>query len=673
MSLSLDELSNVEATVTSAAKKTQNVSDVPAAIYVISSEQIKRSGVRSIADALALAPGVEVNKISEYNWQVSLRGLNETLFNKLLVMVDGRSVFSPLMSGTFWHTIDMVMDDIDRIEILRGTAGTMWGGNATNGVINIISKDSRSTLGQHFEITAGNGDYRELSFRHGFSFGDNATARVFVKGVKADYYSDRDEPWRSYRAGYRSDHQFDDAELTFQFGGYHNVSNHYWEEYDYTQTPAVVYQTTLDDYSRGGYLSLDWSKFGPQTDYEMYVWADSNSKVEPSSKGAFSTINLDGLARHRFSDTHELTSGAGVRFIHRDVAGYDEFVLTQLQPWGRFSNNPENTDIIYNAFAQLESKLSDKVTATLGAKVEHFSINNSTELQPQARIMYQHSAKNQFWAGLGRAVVTPSSVESLTDNYGIGQVIAPVMPTQNDYQHYNALYFNIGNPNMKNESVVTLDIGHRFTPTKHINIDSTIFYSHYRNLRMLDGNWFCAYGRCADNTMLPNNLFVYRTQMSDELKANTYGFETAIRWQPTASYTLNTSYSFIQTHAYCESGSQNPECKSTAKGGYRLKYEHQPAHFVSIQSLWSINASWQFDIWLKHKSSVESDIVLIDGSKPLAAPEITTVDVRLAWQQKPSWPRVEFIVDAFGKQPYSELPKKARVAETVYIRSSWDF
>ncbi|WP_236688928.1 TonB-dependent receptor plug domain-containing protein [Photobacterium angustum] len=128
MSMDLDDLTTQSVTVTTAAKKEQSLSDVPAAIYVITNEQIKRSGVRSIAEALALAPGVQVTKISEFNWQVSLRGLNELLFNKLLVMVDGRSVFSPLMSGTFWHTIDAILDDIDRIEILRGSAGTMWGG-----------------------------------------------------------------------------------------------------------------------------------------------------------------------------------------------------------------------------------------------------------------------------------------------------------------------------------------------------------------------------------------------------------------------------------------------------------------------------------------------------------------------------------------------------------------
>ncbi|WP_261857168.1 TonB-dependent receptor plug domain-containing protein [Photobacterium sanguinicancri] len=673
ISLSLDELSNIETTVTSAAKKSQNISEVPAAIYVISSEQIIRSGARSVADALALAPGVTVNKISEYNWQVSIRGLNEVLFNKALVMVDGRSVFSPLMSGTFWHTVDMVMSDIDRIEILRGTAGTMWGGNATNGVINIITKSSKETLGQHLEIAAGEHNYQEVSYRHGFTLNENTTARIFVKGVKSDYYYDNDDPWRSYRGGFRSDYQQGSNAVTLQFGGYHNVSEHDWENYNLATTPPQLIPTQLVDYSRGGYISVDWFQNNDKTDYEMHIWADSNSKVEPSSKGQFSTLNFDGLTRTRLTDSHELTTGGGVRLIHRNVAPYTDDYYAKLEPIGRYSNDPINTDAIYNLFTQLESQLSDNITTTLGVKVEHFTLNNTTEIQPQARITYQYSPLQQFWAGIGRAVVTPASVESLTDGYRLGKVIAADHEGSGYYRYYDGLFFTMGNPDMKNESVVTLDAGHRISLTPELNIDSTVFFSNYQNLRMLETGsepWICAYGQCNDGTKLPNNLFIHETEFGDRLNANSYGFETAIRWHPHQDYILNTSYSFINTEAYC---SGNMSCADDAMSGAKATYNHQPAHYLSVQSLWSINANWQFDVWFKHKSSVDSDITYGDGSKPYSAPEVTTVDVRLAWQKKPSWPKVEFIIDALNKAPYSDMPNKARIGETAYLRSSWDF
>ncbi|WP_239995967.1 TonB-dependent receptor [Photobacterium phosphoreum] len=238
MSMDLDDLTTQSVTVTTAAKKEQPLSDVPAAVYVITNEQIKRSGVRSIAEALALAPGVQVTKISEYNWQVSLRGLNETLFNKLLVMVDGRSVFSPLMSGTFWHTIDTILEDIDRIEILRGSAGTMWGGNATNGVINIITKNSNETLGQFFEVGVGEYNYKEASYRNGFQINDLTTARLSVKAVQSDYYSFNDDEWNNYNIDFRTDYIEDDRFLTWQVGGYHTKSHHSdWYRYYVLEQP----------------------------------------------------------------------------------------------------------------------------------------------------------------------------------------------------------------------------------------------------------------------------------------------------------------------------------------------------------------------------------------------------------------------------------------------------
>ncbi|WP_305842498.1 TonB-dependent receptor plug domain-containing protein [Photobacterium leiognathi] len=154
------------------------------------------------------------------------RGLNGALFNKLLVMVDGRSVFSPLMSGTFWHTIDTILDDIDRIEILRGSAGTRKGGNATNGVINIITKNSNEMLGQFFEIAHGQHNYKEADYRYGFQPNDFTTARLSVKGVQSDYYSFNDDEWNNYNVAFRTDYIEDDQFLTFQLGGYHTKSEH---------------------------------------------------------------------------------------------------------------------------------------------------------------------------------------------------------------------------------------------------------------------------------------------------------------------------------------------------------------------------------------------------------------------------------------------------------------
>ncbi|MGF1685486.1 TonB-dependent receptor plug domain-containing protein [Photobacterium japonica] len=664
MSMSLEELSNVDISMTSAAKKEQSISDIPAAAYVITNEMIRRSGVRSVAEALALAPGVQVTRIAEYNWQVSLRGVNEVLFNKLLVMVDGRSVYSPLMSGSFWHTIDTMLEDIERIEIIRGTAGTMWGGNAANGVVNIITKNSQETQGHFVEVAHGERSYQELNYRYGTTINDKLTARAYVKGLTGDYYSMNDDLWRNLRGGIRADYEDEHRQFTFQVGGYHTKSDHYWYYADFYNDPADVFTyTTIDIYARGAYASFDWYEQTQRTDYELHVWADTNSTNEPSTQGEFYTFDVDALAHIKLNDRHELTTGGGVRAIHRRFVDHPDELYSHVEPWGRFSNDPTGTDMIINGYAQLESQLTDKLTSTLGAKVEYFSLNDTVEFQPQARLLYKHSPEQQFWAGAGRAVVTPSFVATKTDSYFLGTVEI-TDGKGNVVATAPGVIITEANEDLKNESVVTLDVGHRFSPTPTLNIDSTLFYSQYNNTLMEgESAWDCTFGQCLDGSTLPNGLFTLIESYGDGLDVDNYGFETAIRWTPFESLTLNTSYSYTQTEATC---SNHYTCEIDAPAGMKTKYNSQPAHLVSVQSLWNFAPGWQLDLWYKHKSAVDTDSPYYKESS------VSTMDLRLAWQHQPTWPRLELVVDGFGEASYSELQGKAPVEETVYFKASWN-
>ncbi|WP_258179791.1 TonB-dependent receptor plug domain-containing protein, partial [Photobacterium angustum] len=673
MSMDLDDLTTQSVTVTTAAKKEQSLSDVPAAIYVITNEQIKRSGVRSIAEALALAPGVQVTKISEFNWQVSLRGLNELLFNKLLVMVDGRSVFSPLMSGTFWHTIDAILDDIDRIEILRGSAGTMWGGNATNGVINIITKNSNETLGQFLEVAAGEYNYKEVSYRNGFQINEVTTARLSIKGVQSDYYTFNDDEWNSYNISFRTDYVEDDRFLTFQIGGYHTKSERSdWYRYDILETPfnpndpmsvIVGYKAGLDDFSRGFYSNLNLGKTVDDTHYEATLWIDSNSRTEPSANGEYDTLNTDVLAIKQINPNNELTLGLGARYTKIKVPEKKADFYLGMDPYHRTSSRQTEREQIYNVFSQLETQLTDKFTSSLGVKVEHFTRNNTTEIQPQARLLYRVSEKHQLWTGIGRAVVTPSAVDSSTDTYMVNWHNI-TCKTDNSKCAPPAIILTSGDINMNNESVVTWDTGYRGEINNSFSIDSTIFFSKYKKLRMLSNKYqLCKYGECIDGSILPGQLDIYEYKLSDALEAQSYGAELAIYWQPTQKLNFNLSYSYIDTQAKC-----SPEymsCNTYDNGGYKGLYNHQPKHYVSLQTMWTLNSQWQIDGWLKHKSSVSSPIAFYK------APAITTMDVRVAWQYNQDWPLVEFVVDGLGSSTYEDLPNKAPLEEVAFLRFSW--
>ncbi len=686
MSMDLDELTSQNVTVTTAAKKEQPLNDVPAAIYVITNEQIRRSGVRSIAEALALAPGVQVTKLSEFNWQVSLRGLNETLFNKLLVMVDGRSVFSPLMSGTFWHTIDTILDDIDRIEILRGSAGTMWGGNATNGVINIITKNSNETLGQFFEIAHGQYNYKEADYRYGFQLNDFTTARLSVKGVQSDYYSFNDDEWNNYNIDLRTDYVEDNVFLTWQMGGYHTKSEHFnWYRYDILEQPrypqypmssVIGYLTGLKDYSRGFYSNLHLGKTVNDIQYEALFWVDSNSRTEPTANGEYDTLNADVLSINQLNDQNELTFGAGIRYTKIKVPTREDDFYSNMAPYQRTSDQGTQREQIYNVFSQLETQLTDKLTSSIGVKVEHFTRNDTTELQPQLRLHYKVTDDHQLWTGIGRAVVTPSAVDSSTDLYMLSSFKTPILGCNNSDPKciYPKLVLTSGNSDMDNESVVTWDAGYRGVLTEEFALDVTVFFSKYKKLRMLDnGQRLCHYGECIDGTTQPGQLTVDEYNLSDALDAQTYGAELALFWQPTENLNFNASYSYIDTQAECSS--EYFSCTTSDFGGYKGIYNYQPKHYASVQMLWTINPQWQIDWWLKHKGSITSNLegrkYLPLNSVDFKAPAITTMDLRVAWQQKHSWPLVEFVVDGLGSSTYEDMPNKAPLEETVFMRLSW--
>ncbi|WP_428476141.1 TonB-dependent receptor plug domain-containing protein [Photobacterium japonica] len=665
MSMSLEDLANVDISMTSAAKKEQAISDIPAAAYVITNEMIRRSGVRSVAEALGLAPGVQVTRLSEYNWQVSLRGLNTILFNQLLVMIDGRSVYSPLMSGTFWHTIDTVFEDIERIEVIRGTSGTMWGGNAANGVVNIITKNSGDTQGHYVEVANGERNYQELNYRYGTTLSDKITARAFVKGITGDYYSINDDLWRNVRGGIRADYDDNARQITVQAGGFETKSDHDWFYGSFDNVnfgdKVMFNASVVDVYSRGLYASLDWFETVNETDYELHLWTDYNFTDEASAQGEFYSFDVDTLARTALNEKHELTSGAGLRVIHRRTEPYPDNFYSKMEAWGRYSNDPVGTDINVNGYIQLESQLSDKLTSTLGAKIEYFSLNDTVELQPQARLLYKYNAEQQFWVGAGRAVVTPSFVDTKTDMYQLSYN----HPNEQGEYEITGVFISKAKEDLDNESVITIDAGHRFTPMPSLNIDSTVFYSQYDNTRMEDPNQLlCHDGNCIDGSNVEHKLPIYLDSYNDDLDVETFGFETAIRWTPFEALTINTNYTFMETNARC---SGYAACENDTTPGYNMKYNNQPKHFVSMQSLWDFAPGWQLDLWYKYRSGVSVDSMYYD------TPSISTVDLRLAWQQQPNWPRVELVVDGFGEAAYADQPGAyPSLEETIYFKASWN-
>ncbi|MGR5080379.1 TonB-dependent receptor plug domain-containing protein [Photobacterium swingsii] len=658
MDMSLEDLSRASVTLTSVAKKEQSLNKVPAAVHVITAEQIRRSGARTIPEALSLVPGMHVARLSENNWAVSARGANEMLFNKLLVSIDGRSIFNPMTSGVIWENAQIMMADIDRIEVLLGPAGTMWGGNAANGVVNIISKNADETLGLYTETTVGGANHQDVKLRLGSAINDKTDARISVSGMRSDYAVGEEGDFRNYNINMRVDRSTYDSELTVQFGGY-NTDIHTEIETVHFVNIALAPEV-YDENSRGLFGMVNYDTEIATGVLSVNVWADNHKLDYEYFKGNYRNWDLDVYYRLPVLAASELTIGGGVRFTQTEVLPFLTLAPTEFRKGTRthlYKDQVSSYDT-YNMYSQLETAVTDKVTTYLGLKVEYFGLVDRYEFLPQARISYDYSSQHQFWTGLGRAVVTPSIIDTASTvvDLSVEQI------TQNNYQDTSTIVR--GSENLKTEAVTTFDLGHRYFLSNAFSTSTTLFYSQYENIR----------GIGKDNTQpmppieisaepweaTPESIDMY--QYIDDIKAQTWGAELAVFWQPASNFRVNVNYAYHQVLAACN---DSDVCLDHSRA---KQEEPQPNHIASAHTMWDVTDSVQFDMMYKYIQGNDS------GSEDLGWDTISTLDARLAWQQKRDWPRIELLVDGiFNTKPYYESNRRAayELERQVYLKAVW--
>ncbi len=327
--LDMDIAQLMSITITSVAKKEQPLSDAAAAVFVITQEDIRRSGVTTLPDALAMAPGMQVAKINGGKWSVSTRGFGGYTSNKLLVLIDGRSVYSPAYSGVFWDMHHTLLEDVDRIEVIRGPGGTLWGANAVNGVINIITKKSQDTQGALVRTTGGN-KLLGAAGRYGAKIGENSHGRAYVT---YDNYSDNkiyetgvyaEDEWRPFQAGFRFDGSPDNGlEWTLQGDAYHNEGEQNIS-FMWTPEPPYISRNVLDDSLNEGanIIGRVYKDFGEGRALTFKTYYDYANRDESFYQLNFETLDLDIQYETPWGDRHNFTMGAGYRSV-----------------WGEFSSN----------------------------------------------------------------------------------------------------------------------------------------------------------------------------------------------------------------------------------------------------------------------------------------------------------------------------------------------
>ena len=591
--LSLAELGDIQ--VTSVTKAPEEVWKTPAAIYVITQEEIQRSGATNLPEALRLAPGVEVARINSDTWSIGIRGFGSRLSRSVLVLIDGRSVYTPLLAGVYWEVQDTLMEDIDRIEVIRGPGGTIWGPNAVNGVINIITKNSKDTQGG---LVSGGGGNVQQGFgeaRYGGARGKNFTYRAFGKAFSwnPQYHPDGHnyDSWQAGHAGFRMDwtHTVRDN-FTLQ-GDFYNQA--FGESVSITTyNPAVTYIQDGVGSLSGGSLLWRWQRNqGDQKGILVDAYYSRDNRHEPNFGDLRNTYDVDYLQRRPFT-RQELSWGASI-----DISdGFEPFITS-----GLYFLPQHRVDQLYTGFVQDEIALvPKKLELFVGSKI--LKTNYTGVLfEPSLRLLYTPTATQTLWAAFTRAVRTPADVER---DFYLSSRIGTTATGLPFFARFNA------NPNFNSEYLNGYELGYRRLVKKKLYLDIATFFNQYSNLfsEELTG------GPSIEDIPPPVHQIV-TAQFGNSYKGTTEGGEIAAEWQPKDFWRLTGSYPFLEMHIkIADSNVINVGSPIATQGS-------SPQHQVVLQSKFDLPKSITADAQVRYVSSLPG----------LNIPAYWTGDVSLGW------------------------------------------
>jgi iron complex outermembrane receptor protein len=524
--LSIEDLLNME--VTTVSRRAEPLSSAAAAVQVITREDIRRSGATSIPEALRLAGNIQIGQKNAHDWAISARGFNTDLSNKLLVQIDGRTVYTPLFSGVFWDRQDYLLEDIERIEVISGPGGTLWGANAVNGIINIITRKASQTHGLYAEAGGGTELRGFVGARYGGSIGDNISYRVYGK------YFDRDNAALPEGGEATDAWNFGQAGFRFEIG---EISNLVTLQGDYYRGDLGLLTGGNSD-TRGGNFLVHWNKqFSDRSAIRLRMYYDNtwlDQAVPPTftEDGSFELAPAgrlkDNLNTYDLDFQHTLDVGSGQQFVwgigfrhtHNDVTNAPALAFI-----------PEELDrALYSLFVQDRISVSDNFAFTLGTKVEH---NDYTgfEFEPNARLQYDLSEGQTLWASVSRTVRMPSRIDRHVR-----------LPTPNFSPIINNLL--IGGEDFESEIVIAYEAGYRTQIAATLFGSLSAFYNVYDRLR-------------STSLSPPDPVFglPFPLFYDNNLEGETYGVELTLTWQALAWLKLHTTYNYLEGDIRVKSGS----------------------------------------------------------------------------------------------------------------------
>lgn len=595
--LSLEELGNVE--VTSASKEPEQVWQTPAAIYVITQEDIRRSGATSLPEVLRLAPGVEVARTDSDHWAVGVRGFGGQFSKSLLVLIDGRSVYTPLFAGVYWQVQDTLLEDIERIEVIRGPGGTIWGANAVNGVINIITKSAKDTHGALVSATSGNIDQGIGGARYGGDNGKGLNYRVYGKGFIRGHEFHPDganfDNWRTGQLGFRMDWGTTGRDTFTLQGDMYKGSDGERVAVSLYSPPSVQVLDGPHDVAGGNLLGQWRHKINGDSDIQLKAYYDRTSRFSPQLDEIRNTFDIDFLYHFKIIGNQDILTGLGARWSPDKIVQH--FDTLNFEPH-------EETDSIYSWFLQDRIPLiQNRLSLTLGSKFENNNYSGF-EWQPDARLLWTPTEHQSIWAAVSRAVRTPSRLDQdlqLTDFLVAGPPIPIFLRV-------------VGNKQFVSEKLIGSELGYRTLLAKNLYVDVSLFHNDYDDLYGYGpGSGFV-------ETSPPPTRLILQLPLANALKGTTYGVEIAPDWKPFDWWDLKGSYSYLHLKVRDKAGFTD-DINTVSDNG------SSPHHQFVLQSLFSLPKKLEFDATVRYVSTLPAQSV---GA-------YTTVDLRFGWRPTSGW------------------------------------
>jgi iron complex outermembrane receptor protein len=628
---SIEELMNIE--ISSVSRKQQRLSETAAAVYVINREEIRRSGAYTIPELLRMVPGLHVARIDAARYAVSSRGFNGRLSNKMLVLIDGRSVYSNVYSGVFWEHFHIPVEDIERIEVIRGPGATVWGANAVNGVINIITAPASETAGTMVTMGAGLDEAAALGVRHGGKIGKTAHYRIYGR-----YSNFRDQPpgddfetaggWSTARLGFRLDWDANDHDrVSLQGDLFRGMGN------QIVAPPLVARPQAFDTDNAGGFGMVRWTrKQSERSEFSLQSYFSREHRCEYIGAGYFDSADLDFQHRFRMTGRHELVWGGGYRMYQDRLSGG----LNTFDPKSR-------RDGLASSFVQDEiSLVPEALTLTVGAKVQH-NTYTGVEVQPGSRLSWSLNRNSSLWFSVARAVRTPSRLdEDLSLNLSLPSGLLPVVV------HYR------GNRSIRSETLLAWEAGYRHQVANRVSVDIAAFTNGYDRMR---GVRLGAPSLAA----LPEGRRLVVPGLLDNVgEARLWGGEVTTTWELASRWKVAANYSMLRgtVRLAADVSQLTPADRAQVAS---------PIHQVQVRSMFDITRRVYFDANAYHVGSV------VDAD----APAYTQLDARIGWRindmvevsagganlQSPR--HKEFIADDFSGWN--------RIRRTAYVRLTWRF